>query len=448
MADSDNLDSLSNNELRAQMIAQGLPNIPVTDSSRKVLVKRLRASLGGNALPAASPKKTSNRRETLQPAAAAAADKPDGTTASKARRTIASTLNETKEVERRRPAVIKPEAVVAQPARAPPEAAAAPKAAPIQSRRASNTERREVNIERVIKKPDIAAEKPTQPRRRSPEDPLDNSLIILESDEEEDEELAQAVQNAEDLYKHKQKDAAPSKLPTKLPIQEPQRRQQIYESQPRELPKAREVPRPREMTTQPLARSQATNYSQAPSFSQAAGFNQPPSRSLAPVSQARAAVVSSSSSSSSYTRYSSYVSAPSTTYTTSSSSLYSGAAAAGTSGYPRTYANEFSDDTAEDDDDQAAGKAARFESDFARKLASLRAERIGDRSSPYTRRTVAGASGSGFEPVARRSLRPENVSLSAQFRQLCRSIDQRYRVKSIFILVVFVLLFAAYKFYY
>lgn len=34
MVDADNLDNLSNAELRAQMLAQGLPNIPITGSGR------------------------------------------------------------------------------------------------------------------------------------------------------------------------------------------------------------------------------------------------------------------------------------------------------------------------------------------------------------------------------------------------------------------------------
>ncbi|XP_034108490.1 otefin [Drosophila albomicans] len=452
MADTDNLDSLSNNELRAQMIAQGLPNIPVTDSSRKVLVKRLRASLGGNASPAASPKKPSNRRETLQPATAgvpASVDKPDSSSAaaSKSRRTIAAaTPSEVKEIERRRPAGNKPEVVASQPV------APVAKPAPIQSRRISNTERRDAVPERVLKKPEIIAEKPsTLPKRRSPENVLDNSLIILESDEEEDEELAQAVKNAEDQYRNKQREALPTKLPTKLPPQEPQRRQQIYEPpsvtevpRPRELPKPREVPRPREMTTQAQpSRSQATG------FSQASGFNQAPSRSQAPpiTNLTRSTLASSSTlGSSSYTRYSSYVSQPQPT-TSYISSLSSAAA---TSAYPRTFANELSDDTAEEDDkDQSGSKSARFESDFARKLASLRAERIGDRSSPYNRRTIATASsGSSFEPVARRSLRPENVSLSTQFRQLGQSIGRKYPVKTIFVLIVLMLIYLAYKIYY
>lgn len=180
MADADNLDALSNAELRAQMLAQGLPNIPVTDSSRKVLVKRLRASLGGNSPLPASPKKSSNRRETLQPVAAAAAatvsvDKRDGantardaSSLSKARRTIAATPNETKEAERRRQPLSKPETVAPLP-RVPEATVAKPvgtiaapaakAAAPIQSRRTSNTDRREMITERVVKMPETIVEK-------------------------------------------------------------------------------------------------------------------------------------------------------------------------------------------------------------------------------------------------------------------------------------------------
>lgn len=43
----DNLESLDNTTLRQKCMQYGLPNVPVTDSSRKVLIKRLRVSMGG-----------------------------------------------------------------------------------------------------------------------------------------------------------------------------------------------------------------------------------------------------------------------------------------------------------------------------------------------------------------------------------------------------------------
>jgi len=171
MADVDDFDSLSNAELRAKMLAQGLPNIPVTDSSRKVLVKRLRASIGGQSSPAGSPKKSS-RRETLAPVASAPAaastpvDKLDGNKvapATKARRTIAAT--EAKEAERRAPVVAdrrrNEEPVVADRRRNEEPVAARkplPAAAPqIQTRRASTTstgsQSKPVEPVKLVKKP-------------------------------------------------------------------------------------------------------------------------------------------------------------------------------------------------------------------------------------------------------------------------------------------------------
>ncbi|XP_018790427.1 PREDICTED: otefin [Bactrocera latifrons] len=62
MSEIDNLESLSNADLRKQCIKHGLPNVPITDSSRNILIKKLRASLSGS--PASQTKKTP-RRETI-----------------------------------------------------------------------------------------------------------------------------------------------------------------------------------------------------------------------------------------------------------------------------------------------------------------------------------------------------------------------------------------------
>lgn len=441
MADSDNLDALSNAELRAQMVAQGLPNIPVTDSSRKVLVKRLRASLGGNpALPAAaaSPKKAASRRETLQPAPQA--DKVDAQVPSKgARRTIASALNDTEE---RRPS--KPVATVA----------AAPKAAaPIQTRRASNTERREVV--NVVKKPETIAEESapkaapkvaprpvpreapraatqTAPQQRKVENTLEvNSLIILESDEEEDEQLALAAQTAEDQYKLKPikpKSLTATATATHSYVSKP-----LYQ-----------IPDP------PVLAAQARpvlEQPQRPIQLQRANLPSSSSYDYASSSYGTATGISSRSG-----RYTSYTTSSTAlpNYITTSSAAASSAAPSSTSylrrSPPRTYANEFSDDTADDDAADSAPLSTKFESDFARKLATLRAERIGDRSSPYNRRTIA-STGSNYEPVARRSLRPENTdNVSVAFRRWTVSLDRKYNLKAkLFILFVLLLIYLVYK---
>jgi len=43
MAMADDLDNLSAEELRAEMLAMGMPNMPITKTTRNVLIKRLRA---------------------------------------------------------------------------------------------------------------------------------------------------------------------------------------------------------------------------------------------------------------------------------------------------------------------------------------------------------------------------------------------------------------------
>lgn len=422
MADADNLDNLSNAELRARMLAQGLPNIPVTDSSRKVLVKRLRASLGGNAaLPAASPKKSNARRETLQPAAVAAAaagqvDKTDGTqAAAKSRRTIAFNPSDNKEDDRRRQQqpVNKPQTVPEAIAVVKPVAA---KAAPIQSRRISNSERREQPTERIVRKPEPIAEEPTVPKQRESEKPLlVNSLIILESDEEEDEQLAQAAQSAEDQYSHHNKQIA---------------------SKPKPKPKlTASTVNTHEYVAKPLYPSLQPNTMEQQRIKQV--YEHVPSPT-----QPRTTLGGSSNSydyRAATGRYSSYVSSPAQSYTSASSTI--GVSTSLRRSPPRTYSNEFSDDTAEED----ASQGVKFESDFARNLARLRAERIGDRSSSYRRTIATGSIITG----GRRSLRQEQDPSSKAFVHLWQTLDNKYKLKSkLFILIVLLVLFGVYRFFY
>ncbi|KAH8290842.1 hypothetical protein KR054_006407 [Drosophila jambulina] len=412
MADVDDLDALSNAELRAKMLAQGLPNIPVTDSSRKVLVKRLRASIGGQASPAAaaSPKK-SNRRETLAPSAAPAAastpvDKLDGNkvaAATKARRTI--TAAEAKEAERRRPE----EPVARKPTSTTTAAAPA-----IQTRRTSTSsstvpERKE--SERPVKKPEPIAEEPAAPRRTNyHENTLEvNSLIVLESDEEEDEQLAQAADLVEQQYAAREKLSKPTSSAsiaydysrkTSSTLADPVRRP-AYEAPAVDPPRRPVYDAPRQAYEPPAAPSIPAARTQTSSYDYLS--NRPG-------------------------RYSSYVRSPAQSYVT--------AEASAKSSYPRTYANELSDDN--------DAEEAQYESDFTRNLARLRAERIGDRSSPYSRRTVATGS-LGYEPLPRRSLRPDDNSVSVAFGRWVNSLEQKYRIKSkLFILFVVLLLIGVY----
>lgn len=64
------LDTLSNKELHKKCLECGLPNIPVTDSSRQVILRRLRATISGVPLnksknAGAATKNTTPRRETI-----------------------------------------------------------------------------------------------------------------------------------------------------------------------------------------------------------------------------------------------------------------------------------------------------------------------------------------------------------------------------------------------
>lgn len=57
------LEALNNKELRQKCIEYGMPNVPVTDSSRKILIRRLEAAMSGK--PIATTPAKSNRRETM-----------------------------------------------------------------------------------------------------------------------------------------------------------------------------------------------------------------------------------------------------------------------------------------------------------------------------------------------------------------------------------------------
>ncbi|SPP75891.1 otefin [Drosophila guanche] len=426
MADLDDFDTMSDADLRAKMISQGLPNIPVTNSSRKVLVKRLRASLGGQTSPAvtASPKK-SNKRETLVPAAPSAAapaaastpvDKPDGvkpgSAATKGRRTIASTMNDNKAAERRRPE----ELVAKKPAGAAPTQT--------QRRISSSSERREVVLERPVKKPERIVEEVAVPKRTNyHENTLEvNSMIILESDEEEDEQLARAADLVELQYKAKEQPKPRSKLTTTTT--------NTYEHTGKSA--ARMAPQVYSSKAVDPPRSQAYESSAATAFN------------MAPSSTASRTQTSSSSYdylSNPTGRYSSYVRSPAQSYVTAAAPALALAPAtvlAYNSGHRRSpprqpFANELSDENEADD--------GQYESTFARNLARQRS----NRNSPYSRRTIASPDTTGYEFQARRSLRPEEVSVSVAFRRWLTSLNEAYNLKSkMFILLVVILLIGVY----
>lgn len=74
----DSLDDLTNDQIRLQLVEYGLANIPVTTTTRKVQLKRLRAAIEGGAPPAGSGEKTTkNRRETIHVAKVAEKSESD-----------------------------------------------------------------------------------------------------------------------------------------------------------------------------------------------------------------------------------------------------------------------------------------------------------------------------------------------------------------------------------
>ncbi|KAH8417019.1 hypothetical protein KR222_001680 [Zaprionus bogoriensis] len=83
MSDLSYLDAISNKELHAKCLEYGLPNIPVTDSSRQVILRRLRATILGvplNKSKTAAPASTRNtkpRRETIHSSKATPAQAPE-----------------------------------------------------------------------------------------------------------------------------------------------------------------------------------------------------------------------------------------------------------------------------------------------------------------------------------------------------------------------------------
>ncbi|XP_037725250.1 LEM domain-containing protein Bocksbeutel [Drosophila subpulchrella] len=67
MSDTAFLDSLSNKELLAKCVQLGLPGVPVTDSTRSVIIRRLKAAISGTPLnkSKSASKKATPRRETV-----------------------------------------------------------------------------------------------------------------------------------------------------------------------------------------------------------------------------------------------------------------------------------------------------------------------------------------------------------------------------------------------
>ncbi|XP_055387082.1 otefin-like [Condylostylus longicornis] len=63
MSASDDLESLDDKTLRAKCIEYGLPNVPITVTSKKILIKKLRAAMDGGANTAGKGNKA--RRETM-----------------------------------------------------------------------------------------------------------------------------------------------------------------------------------------------------------------------------------------------------------------------------------------------------------------------------------------------------------------------------------------------
>ncbi|EDV43424.1 uncharacterized protein Dana_GF16530 [Drosophila ananassae] len=65
MSDLAYLDTLNNKQLLAKCLELGLPGVPVTDSTRNVIIRRLRAAITGTPLNKSKTKKATPRRETV-----------------------------------------------------------------------------------------------------------------------------------------------------------------------------------------------------------------------------------------------------------------------------------------------------------------------------------------------------------------------------------------------
>lgn len=105
---SNDLESLDNKTLRAKCLEYGLPNVPITDTSKKLLIRKLRAAMDGTT----TDKGKSVRRETIHVTQATSSPKhstPKKDTPKKIitnnRRTIAATPRE-EEVPVRAPAFV------------------------------------------------------------------------------------------------------------------------------------------------------------------------------------------------------------------------------------------------------------------------------------------------------------------------------------------------------
>lgn len=71
---ADQLESLSNADLREQCKIFGLPNVPVTDHTRKILIKKLKSAMEG---PANGEKEKTKRRETIHVVSKPVAKEPE-----------------------------------------------------------------------------------------------------------------------------------------------------------------------------------------------------------------------------------------------------------------------------------------------------------------------------------------------------------------------------------
>lgn len=78
----DTLEELTNDQIRSKLVEHGLANIPVTNTTRKVQLKRLLAAIQGGAVPVVAAEKTSakNRRETIHVAKVSEKVEPEAKT--------------------------------------------------------------------------------------------------------------------------------------------------------------------------------------------------------------------------------------------------------------------------------------------------------------------------------------------------------------------------------
>ncbi|KAI8129609.1 hypothetical protein FF38_04633 [Lucilia cuprina] len=414
------LEALSNKELRQKCIEFGMPNVPVTDSSRKILIRRLEAVMSGKPI-ATTPAKT-NRRETMhvsKPSEVASSPKitinnnntttkPAAAASRPSRRTIAATERHVTTTT----TVSEPEYSDVSPDRVEPE--------PIRAK-TKTPEKPAVSLY-----PKLPAKEPSPKPQQ-----LSKTGVVTTSYVQETTPINKTYVEPEEIDLVDEEDFVVQEEPVKKPVLN-------------SAPKFSYVPvsEPKVTTTAPLSASlsSSTRYSSMDSYS----YNKKPTNYL-----------SSTNVRKSYIPPSNVYNKPSTIG----------------SQYAQSYDAELQDDDEDYEDDEEEEVVlveespvkeleTPFLSQFARNLETLKAtplrQTIGptklsppksslrNRDNAYSRRTI-GTPSSNINP--RRTLKSTHQPEDSAFRQFILAMEEKYHLKhsliliSIFIMAVFIYVF-------